>query len=64
MISDEVFGEELEDNMLDVAHVGSVDDRLAQGVPQETLVLGDAVTWRARSRAGVCIRRWSARKSA
>jgi len=28
--------------MLDVAHVGSVDDRLAQGIPQKTLVLDSA----------------------
>jgi len=49
MISDEVLGEELDDNMLDVAHVGSVNDRLAQSIPKEMLVLGEAVTWRARS---------------
>jgi len=36
MISDEVLGEELEDDM--------VDDRLAQGSPKEVLVLGDAAT--------------------
>ena len=47
MISDEVLGEELEDDMVDVAHVDSVDDRLAQGIPKKTLVLDNAVAWRA-----------------
>ena len=58
MISDEVLGEELEGDMVDVAHVDSVDDRLAQGIPKKTLVLGNAVGWRAPS-----TRPWCARKS-
>ena len=57
MISDEVLGEELKDDMVDVAHVDSVDDRLAQGIPKKTLVLGNAVAWRVPT----CT--WCTRKS-
>ena len=52
MTSDEVLGEELGDDMRDIAHVDPVDDRLAQGIPKETLVPGDAVTRQGRSCAG------------
>ncbi len=51
MTSDEVLREELGDDMVDVAHVDPVDDRLAQGITKETLVLSTAVAWRAQSRA-------------
>jgi len=52
MTSDDVLGEELGDDIVDVADVDPVDDRLAQGIPKETLELGAA--WRARSWAYTC----------
>jgi hypothetical protein len=33
MTSNEAFGEELVNDMFDVAHVDAADDRLAQGIP-------------------------------
>jgi hypothetical protein len=63
MTFDEVLGEVLGDDMLDIAHVNPVDGRLAQGIPKKTLVLGVAVAWRARTRAGACTRRRGAKKS-
>ncbi len=51
MTSDEVLGEELGDDVVDVAHIDPVDDRLAQGITKETLVLRAMVAWRAQSRA-------------
>lgn len=42
-ISDEVLGKEFGDDVLDIARVDPVDDRLAQGIPKKTLVLGVAV---------------------
>ena len=57
MTSDEVLGEELGGDMLDVANVGDTGDRLVESVPERDLYSAllrscAAAAWRARSRAG------------